>query len=151
MVVDLRWIDKDPIIMTQLHNPFLFGASMEKLLSLYKRNLQAFSAISQLTVDCGQALSRCNADIVQQNLNGLVRAMESLSDADSSGSKVKASADIIQESWQRSTASAKQAAQILGRSNREVYEVLSQRMQETVSELQDILPTDGLRRAAGKR
>ena len=124
---------------------------MEKLLSLYKRNLQTLSAISQLTVDCGQALSRCNADMVQQNLNGLVRAMESFSDASNTNNKVRASSEIIQESWQRSTESAKQAAQILGRSNREVYEVLSQRMQETVSELQDILPADGLRRTAGKR
>ncbi len=126
---------------------------MSKLLDLYRKNMETFSRLSRLSVDCTQAVARCSGQAFQQNLDNVANAIDSISTGQPSNSRIKKSAQIIQESLESNTANARELAEILTRSNREIFEVVGQRMRESVSELQDIVPaSETLRKAAtGKR
>jgi phasin family protein len=115
-----------------------------------KQGIDTLAQVNQMTVDCGQALADCQREAVQRSLQQFGRAIESIADNASPEQKAKRSASIIQEALQTSTLTAKEAAQILTRSNREIFELLRARMQESVSEMQDSLG-ETARRASGKR
>ncbi len=132
-------------------NPNLSGIDMNKFLNLYKRNLEAWTEVSRLGVDCAQALTRAQSEALQQGLSNFTNVLECITEQGSTGQqKARKSSEILQDAWQNSTANAKELAQILTRSNREAFEVLNSRMRESASELQDIVPTES-RRTSGKR
>ncbi len=127
------------------------GVDMNKLLNLYKRNFEIMSQVSQVGVDCVQAVARCQTEALQQSLNAVVGTLDCVtSQGASSQQKVRKSSEILQDAWQNSSANVKELTEILTRSNREVFEMLSGGMRESVSELQDIIPTETRRKTGSK-
>lgn len=130
-------------------NPFLSissnfivpGVPMNKILEAYRRNLETLSQLSQVTMTYGQAMARCQSEAVQQSLNNCVRALESLTEQTPANNKMKQTAELAQQAWQDSASAAKEMVDIVTRSNREVFETVSQRMQESLVDLQDLTPT----------
>ncbi len=125
------------------------GATMNKFFDIYKRNLETLSALNQMTIDCGQSITRCQGEAVSAWFDDCVRSLETLQDNSPAEQKIKKSTSAMQDAAKRSAAAAQEMTQILARSNQEIFETLRGRMQETLADLQDIAPTEI--RKAGKR
>ncbi len=123
---------------------------LSKFVNTLQQNFDTIGQMNKMLVSCTQALADCQRDAVQRSLQNLSLAVESIVEPTPAELKTKKSVALLQEAMQHSTLSAREAAQILTRSNREMFELLSARMQESVSDLQSNLGQTA-RRTAGKR
>ena len=132
--------------------PKSVGVDMSKLMDLYKKNFETMTLVTRLGANCARDIARCHNQAVEQNLSNFATAIDVIANGNAPEQRIKKSAQIIQESLQASTANARELAQILTRSNREVFEVVGSRMRESVSDLQDIVPSaDSFRKSASTK
>lgn len=127
------------------------GFDFSKFVSQCQSGFETLGQMNQMVVDCTQALADCQREAVQRSLQNLSRAVESIAEPTPAEQKAKKSVELLQEAMQSSTLSAREAAQILTRSNRDLFELLSARMQQSVSEFQDSVGTSSSRKTGSKR
>lgn len=117
--------------------PVLPGA--EALADAQKRNLETLAAANKLALDGMQAILRRQGEIVRgafEDASAMAGRMSSTADVPQ---RLAVQAEVMKDSFERTTANIRELAEMVATSNAEVVDMLNRRVFEAFDELADVL------------
>lgn len=109
-----------------------------KLLELHQKNMDALTAANKSLVDGAEALIRRESELFSQNLARIQTMAQECARAGTTQDKMGKQIEVLSKSFEEAFANLNELGQIVAKSNSEAFEVLQQRFQAAVSELQDM-------------
>jgi phasin family protein len=108
---------------------------MSNFFNIQRRNIEAFSAASQVFAESVQALSRRQAELVQDHVEQLLKTTKDVLSAGSPEAGAAKQADYAKSLMANSFNSFRELAEMASKSNVEVMDVLSNRAVKNIEEL----------------
>ncbi len=109
---------------------------MEQLIAVQRRNMEAMTAASQLTMEGFQALMKRQVEIVRQNLEQASSMATTLMAEGTPEDKAQKQAELVKGNLDRAVADLKELAEMVQATNHKAAEVVAKRVSESVAELQ---------------
>jgi phasin family protein len=126
--------------MQKLLGDFKFpGIDYESMLSSQRRNIEALTQANQLAVEGLQAVAKRQAEILRQTMEETNRAMQALFSSASPEERMAKQTDIVKSAFERAIANMKELAELVTKSNAEAFQVVNQRVTESLDELKQAI------------
>ena len=128
-------------------NPFLdmfqtFGKSLSlpgpdvnDLLDYHRKNLQALQAATQIGTSSAQAMMSKQRDVLEQTLADIAETVQSAGQGGEAGQMATAPMDLAKKTFDATVQNATEMAEIVRQGNMDTFEVLKDRVMESVEEL----------------
>ena len=112
---------------------------IEAAFALQRKNVEAFTALSQTAYENLQSLWRRQADSTRQIVEELTQSMQSTLSSPSSENKVSKQAEASKAAMDKYLANLRDATETLAKCNTQVMETVSSRVNDSLSELNGIV------------
>lgn len=131
--------DKDTNPFTELFQGFgkslsLPGPDINDLLDYHRKNLQALQAATQIGSQSAQALMSKQRDVLEQSLAEISDAVQEVRQGDPQA-MAGSSLDLARKAFDATVQNATDMAEILVQGNKDAFEVLKDRVIESVEDL----------------
>ena len=126
--------------MQKLFADFKFpGIDYEAVMSSQRRNIEALTQANQLAVEGMQAVAKRQAEILRQTLEETTKAMQTLLSSASPEERLAKQTDIVKTAFERAIANMKELAELVTKSNTEAFQVVNQRVTDSLDELKQVI------------
>ena len=126
--------------MQKLFADFKFpGLDYEAVMASQRRNIEALTQANQLAVEGMQAVAKRQAEILRQTLEETTRAMQALLSSASPEERLSKQTDIVKTAFERAIANMKELAELVTKSNAEAFQVVNQRVTDSLDELKQVI------------
>jgi len=115
--------------------------SAEAWMASCRRNMEVLAAVNQATFETAQALTRRQAELMRQGFEEATSLMNAVMSSETPEEKVMRHAEISKGAVDKCLANAREIADTVTKSNYQAMETLSNRMNEGLEELRDIVKT----------
>lgn len=136
---------KMPTSMPSL--PMAMPIDMDQLMAISRKNIEAFTAANQLTVEGVQALMRRQAEIVKETVEEASSMMTELVAAGTPEDKMARQVELIKSAYEHAMTNAKELSELAAKSNGEAAEIISSRITSSLDEIKGVAKKAG-RKAA---
>jgi len=128
-------------------NPFLdmfqdFGKNMSipgpdvnDIMDYHRKNLQALQAAAQVTSGSAQALMSKQREVLEQTLADIAETVQSASSGSDPSQMMSTPMDLAKKTFDATIQNASDMAEIVRAGNMETFEILKDRVMESVEEL----------------
>jgi phasin family protein len=116
-----------------LKMPALPGS--EALMSLHRRNFEAWSTANRIALEGAQAVAKRNMEIMQQTMAELSEQVRALAVAEPPAAKAAKQADMLKQSYERAVSNTKELTDLIQRANAEAVGALNHRFTEAMEEV----------------
>jgi phasin family protein len=114
--------------------------SMEPMMAMQRRNLEAMSAVNQAAYENMQTLARRQMDMMRQGMEDMMGMMSGMMAAPSSPQeKVMRQAEASKMAVEKCIANAKDVAETLNKSNAQAMEIVANRLSESMEEIRGMM------------
>jgi len=124
---------------------FPAAPSMEALLAVQKRNMDALSAANRIALEGAQTVAKRHMEIMQQTMAELGDTMRALSNTDAPEAKAATQADLLKRAYERAVANTKEMSDLIQRANGEAVDQLNHRFVEAMEEMKDLVEKSGVK------
>ena len=107
----------------------------DAIVELQKKNLDAFTAVSQLTVEGAQALAKRQSEMVQQAIEDATKMNETFSKIDNPQAVAATQAEMLQGAFVQSVDNTRELASLMTKSNTEATDAMNTRVVEALEEV----------------
>ena len=107
----------------------------DAIVELQKKNLDAFTAVSQLAVEGAQALAKRQSEMVQQTIEDATKMNETFSKIDNPQAVAAAQAEMLQGAFVQSVDNTRELASLMTKSNTEATDAMNTRVVEALEEV----------------
>lgn len=107
----------------------------DAIVALQKKNLDAFTAVSQLAVEGAQALAKRQSEMVQQAIEDATKMNETFSKIDNPQAVAAAQADMLKGAFVQSVDNTRELAGLMTKSNAEATDAMNTRVVEALEEV----------------
>ena len=104
------------------------------LIQAQRRNSEAFSAVSQVFTESVQAVIRRQAEIMQAGTTEMLQLVKDVAASPNPEATVATQTAFAKNSFENALSNTRELAEIVSKSSIEVFDVLSQKLSENVSE-----------------
>lgn len=114
----------------------------DALSTAYRRNTEAVSAASRVSMQGAQSVVRCEIDMTQQMMADLEEAMRLLMSAETPVARAAHCADLLRRISERAVANERRISDLIRDSQREAFDLLNRRALDTMTEIKEALEKD---------
>ena len=107
----------------------------DAIVDLQKKNLDAFTAVSQRAVEGAQALAKRQSEMVQQAIEDATKTNETFSKIDNPQAVAAAQAEMLQGTFVQSVDNTRELASLMTKSNTEATNAMNTRVVEALEEV----------------
>lgn len=118
---------------------FPAAPSMEALLAVQKRNMDALSAANRIALEGAQTVAKRHMEIMQQSMAELGDTMRALSTAEAPEAKAATQAELLKRAYERAVANTKEMSDLIQRANGEAVDQLNHRFVEAMEEMKALV------------
>jgi phasin family protein len=119
------------------------GMDVETILAAQRKNIEALAAANKLAFDGVQAVMKRQMEIARQAVEETMSAAREMSVTGNPGDKAAKQAEMVKEAIERTLANMRELAEMMGKSNREAFELLNKRFTQTMDELKSTMTRPG--------
>ncbi|MBM3556555.1 MAG: phasin family protein [Alphaproteobacteria bacterium] len=110
------------------------GFDATKLMSSYQRNVEAVSSANQKAAEHFQSIMSRQAELMREAMTEATDAVKDMSGAASPEARAKRQAELVKGAFEKALANMKEIADMTAKANKEIYDLLNERMAESVAE-----------------
>ncbi len=130
--------------MSKMMGEFKMPAfNFEALMNAQRKNIEALTAVNQAAFESIQSLARRQAELVRQGLEETTGMMNAMMSSPSPEDKVLRQAEASKAAVEKCMANARDITETLTKCNAQAMETVSNRLNEGLEELRDIIKTPG--------
>ena len=107
----------------------------DAIVDLQKKNLDAFTAVSQRAVEGAHALAKRQSEMVQQAFEDATKTNETFSKIDNPQAVAAAQAEMLQGTFVQSVDNTRELASLMTKSNTEATDAMNTRVVEALEEV----------------
>lgn len=115
------------------------GLDMDAMIASYRKNVEAVAAATRAANEGAQALIKRQTEIVRDALEQLRKATADLSAIKDAKELTEKQAELAKHAFEKAFANVKELADVVSKSNTESLEIIQTRMNESLSEFQDLV------------
>ena len=112
-----------------------FGA----LAATHRRNMDAISAASRVTLQGAETVARREMEIMQQTMGELSDAARLLMSVGTPLARAAHYAELSRKTYERTVTNIREVSDLIRSSNREAFDLLNQRALDTMTEIKETL------------
>lgn len=120
---------------------------MDQMMAIQRKNIEAFTAANQLTVEGLQALMRRQAEIVKSSVEEAGSIVSELVAAGTPEDKMVRQVELMKSAYEHAMSNAKELAELASKSNGEAAEIIAARITDSLDEIKSVAKK-GSRKAA---
>ncbi len=125
--------------MTKMFSAFtLPGFNTEALMAFQRKNVEAFTQASQLTIEGVQAFARRQAELTREAFGAAPTLFQGLSHPTAPQEQTVKNAAFAKNSFEKGLANARELTELCTKANSEAFDVIAKRMTESFEEIRDI-------------
>jgi phasin family protein len=140
-----KYMDMSKMMMGKMAVPN-FG--MEAMMNASRKNIEAFTALSQSAFESMQLLARRQAEWMRQGMEEMTSTMNAVITSPSPEEKVMRQCEASKAAMDKCIANVRDISETINRCNTQALETVSSRMTESIEELRGMIRTSGSGRAA---
>ncbi len=122
-------------------NPFadMFKNNFDysQLLTIGRRNLEAFSEANQAIIENTQAIARRQAEIVRTNVEGALKASKDIFTSGTPETNLSKQATFAKNSFEGALSNMREVSEMAAKSCFEIFDVITSRAAETIEEISE--------------
>ncbi len=111
------------------------GVNVDSLMATSKRNIDAVNAANQLAAEGMQAIAKRQAEILREAMEQAAKASSEMMIAGNPEDKMAKQAELVKEAFESALANMKEMAEMMAKSQTEAFDVINQRVSESMDEL----------------
>jgi phasin family protein len=111
---------------------------VEQLMAIQRKNIEAFTAANQLTVEGVQALLRRQAEIVKETVEEAGSMVSELVAAGTPEDKMVRQVELLKSAYEHAISNAKELAELASKSNGEAAEIIAGRITDSLDEIKGV-------------
>lgn len=115
------------------------GVDVEAMVSTHKKNVEALTAANKLAYESFQTVARRQAEILRQGVEDATSATSSVGDLSNVNERIAKQTAMMKDAFEKNLSNVKELAELLIKSNNEVFDLLSARVSQSLDELKDQL------------
>jgi phasin family protein len=109
---------------------------LDGLMAAQKKNLEAIAEANRRAAEGFQAIMQRQSDMMRDAMTEASSAVATLSSETSPEARARKQAELMKKSFERTLGAMREIAEMAAESNSEIYDLLSKRAAETVSEFE---------------
>lgn len=121
-------------MMSDLRVP---GMDMQKMADMQRKNIEAVNQANQTAVECMQALSRRQMEILRDTMAETSTMMNELMAQGGPEDKLSRQTQLSQEAFERALAHMRELSDMVSKANTEAMEIMTKRVSESLAELRE--------------
>ncbi len=114
------------------------GVDMEALMAAQRKNIEALTQANQVAIQGMQEVARRQSEILAQAMQEVSTVAQQLSSASSPQEMGSKQAELVRQAFERALANMRELAEMVNRSNSEAFNVINQRVNESLEELKSL-------------
>jgi phasin family protein len=112
---------------------------MNQVFATQRRNLEAFSAASQVAVETAQEISRRQAELARANVENMLRASKELfANTGSPEANIAKQSDFAKAMFENTLSNLREVSEMVTKSSFEAFDVLNRRAAESIEEISKV-------------
>ena len=135
--------DLDPTKFTEqftqmLKDYKLPGVDVDALVASQRKNVEALTSANRTIFEGVQAITKRQAEIMQETMNETTKAADALSKAGSPNEAAAKQAELAKEAFERALSNMREVAEMATKANQEVASTINSRISDTLDEVRDM-------------
>lgn len=115
----------------------------EALAAAQRRNFEALSAANRIAIEGAQAVARRHMEILQQSMQEMTQAMQSVTTEGDPQDKAARQAELLKSTYGKAVSNIQEIAELIQKSNAEALGLLNKRFAEAMDEVKGLLSKSG--------
>jgi phasin family protein len=115
------------------------GVSSEDLMESQRKHIEAATAANQVAIECIQAVTRRQAEIVRQSLQEVAKVAREAWDPANPEKAALRQTEFAKQAFERAISNAREIAEMVAKSNREAFDIVNKRVAENLDEVREVL------------
>jgi phasin family protein len=115
------------------------GVDVESIIASQKRNLEALTNANKLAVEGMQAIMKRQAEILRQSMEEAAAAAQTLATTEAPQDKFGKQTEMVKDTFEKTIANMRELAEMMAKSNTEVFELLNGRISAAIAEAKDLM------------
>ena len=124
------------------------GVDIESMMSAHKKNIEAWQKANERAAENFQGIVARQADMVRDTMGELAETLQQISTSASPEDSAKRQAEVVNRALETALNNLREIAEMTAESNREVFDVLNDRIMESMEEVRE-LGNEAMRKATG--
>lgn len=108
---------------------------MSGWVSTSRKNAEAFSAINQMMIEGMQAVTRRQTEIMQENVEGFLKATKDILTNNSPETNTQRQADFTRSMFENTVSSTREISEMISQSCMEAFDVMNKRTSQSIEEV----------------
>ena len=127
--------------MSKMASEFKMPFSMEPMMAMQRRNVEAMTAVNQAAYESMQMIARRNMDMMRQGMEDMMGMMNSMMTMPSASpqEKVMRQAEVSKMAVEKCITNAKEVADTLNKCNTQAMEIVANRLSESMEEIRGMM------------
>lgn len=122
-----------------IHGLKLPGVDVNEILASQRKNIEAFSKAVQTATEGAGAVARRQAEILRTAFEQTTAMIHELKVPESPKEAVAKQAELVKKMFETAVANARELAEMVEKSNKEAFDVITRRTNETLDEIRKSL------------
>ena len=115
------------------------GVDTSSMVASQKRNMEAITEANRVAAEGMQALAKRQMEFAQQAFDEIRQAYQGSGAVASPQEAAQKQGELVQESFGKAVTNLREMAEMVAKSNSEAFEVVNQRMNESMEEFKSLL------------
>jgi phasin family protein len=114
------------------------GFNVEAMLSVQRKNVEAFTQANQLAIEGAQAFARRQVEIAREALDEAPALFREFSQPGVPQERFAKNAELAKATFEKSLATARELTELVTKANTDAFNVLTKRFTESFEEIRDV-------------
>lgn len=111
------------------------NVDMSRMLATGRKNAEAFSAINQMMIEGMQTVTRRQTEIMQENVEGFLKATKDILTSSSPETNTQKQADFTRSVYENTVSSARELSEMISKSCMDAFDLINKRTSQSIEEM----------------
>jgi phasin family protein len=114
------------------------GVDMSAIVELQRKNVEALTSANRQAIEGLQAVANRQSEILKETMDEAVTALRELSSAGGPKEATTKQAELLSKSFEKALTNMRELAEMAAKSNTDAFNVIQQRIHESVNEIKSL-------------
>lgn len=127
------------------------SVDVDSIVDAQKKNVEAISSASKMAFEGAQAIMERQGELAHKAIEEITEAVKDLSEASSPQEGISKQADVTKDALERSLSNVSELTDMMTKSNQAVFDLLNKRINQVITEYQEMIETTEAKATATKK
>ncbi len=115
------------------------GVDMEAMMAAQRKNIEAVVSANKVAIEGMQAVAKRQAEILAEYMGTFTSTAQQLAGSGSPQEMTGKQAELVKDAMEKALTNMRELAEMVGKSNTEAFEVINNRVHESLNELKGMM------------